>query len=328
MRGAVPRKFPFAGEVEQPRPDRAEPRLAPLNEPLPFRHPAGLSPSGLAVPRDEDRKVAAPLAISALDRPPVSAAARPMGSRFHLAIAGLLILAIGAVGGAAFLRFLGPAQEAVTAAPPAAAPSPQAGGTAGLVPPPAPTPYPAMAAAIPRPSLIPHAAGDNAAAKPPHVGPQATPVPPLDRAAASPMSVAGHATDRRPAIADADATRTAAAATDRAQDYRAARRSTANHRPAHPRTMARHAQSWPLREVKPGQPPSRSAQSSALRQAERPSRSAPPSATAPPDQAAAFDRLMEQLTEPTKPTDRALSPPAAGAPDPFAPRRADRSTPQ
>jgi hypothetical protein len=38
------------------------------------------------------------------------------------------------------------------------------------------------------------------------------------------------------------------------------------------------------------------------------------------DQAASFDRLMNQLTGPTRPADQSLSPPAAGAPDPFAQR--------
>jgi hypothetical protein len=314
MRVAVPRKFPFASEVGQPRPERAEPRLLPLNEPRPFGRAVSVSRGNLSATQDEDRNFAPPLAISAIDRPPAPAAARPIGSPFHLVLAGVVILAIGAVGGVAFLRFIGPAQESVTAALPAAATSPQADGKAGPVSPPASMPHPAAAAIIPSPPLARHAEAANAAPKSPQAG-----------AAAVPAPASGHAPDRPTAIAAK--TKAAAAATGLVRDHRAVSPSASDHRFGHTRIAARHAHPGPLREAGPLKPPPRSARSSALRQSERPSRSARSSGTAS-DQAASFARLMTQLTEPTKPADQSLSPPAAAAADPFAPRNANGSAPQ
>ena len=185
------------------------------------------------------------------------------------------------------------------AAAPSGGPPPTTGSTAAdLSSPsgspstgPAPTP-PASSAAAPAPSgLPPHFTGTQSALP---ASPTAAPAPggPISQPAAAPPAPPAP----KPAVVN----------------RRRTRAETGPHRSARTREMARHHR---------GQ---RSAHTAAAR--ERPPGLSP---TPQPGQAAAFDRLLNNLTAPglasapERPAGQSLSPPAADAPDPFAGRAGD-----
>jgi hypothetical protein len=354
MRGRIPDNLSILRSRE-PRPERAEPRLYPADAPLPFRRPAiGSATSLSASPEDEPESMISP-AVSALDRRPAPAARR-VGAVPYLAVAGLVVLAAGGVAG---MRLLVPTPSgrvtAVAAADGAATP-PQASGGSGAASPGTAASPPAVAVAIPSAPVAPHAAADSGTSKSPeNVAPVISPRPSVSAAHAPAATTSEHIAD--PASKAAATTKVAAEPTgpakDTARDSAAARRTasppTGAHRPARIRIAEPHAHVRDAREVRSGEPKSGSTRTAVARQSEGPSRSAQILAPRQVDQAASFDRLMNQLTESTKPAEQTrpaektqpgaqteqtrpaeqmLTPPAAGAPDPFSQHDSGEASPQ
>jgi hypothetical protein len=151
-----------------------------------------------------------------------------------------------------------------------------------------------------------------------------------------------------PRLATAAASDAGIPHTAAAQDFTASREphTAAPRRPAHTHTALRHLRLHAANEKPSAEPPVDSAHPPRERPARRvataasagsarhPSEGAE-AATSPqpaPDQASSFDELLTHLTgrakTPDRPADRtsgvALTPPAPGAPDPFAPRSPDQ----
>jgi hypothetical protein len=340
MRGSeIIRSLSFS-RARPPRADRAEPRLLPPDAPLPFRRPGDQNPGILSTtPDDAPPPPTAPAIFIADLRP--AAPRRPAGSLRDLALAGCVVLGVGAVAGAGFMLLTPPSTEsggsAAHNAPEPAPPNPPA--------PPASSAAAATAAtataAIPGAADAPPAGTRRSPAAPPAAA--APDLPPV----AHPQSLPGRPSAAKAARAYSPVAkfpRTAVSATGvpakpiaaeahSVPDNRTAVPPTEMRRPAHPRTVARHVRLEGARGNRGGEPQSRSARFAAARQplpprpSERPAGSARSSAPPQADQAASFDRLMNQLTGPGRlaaPTDQSLSPPAAGAPDPFGQRGFDK----
>lgn len=166
----------------------------------------------------------------------------------------------------------------------------------------APAPPPALptgAPSAPHPAALDPAAKSQAAVAP--APPPALPASPPPAKAASVSDTATKAA----APTDSNVAAPSPSATTAPLPERAATNSSpALHRPVHSRAERRHPHQRSVHRARAPEPQSRSARTGAER----------------PDQAASFDRLMNQLTEPTSPRpapDRSLTPPAAGSPDPF-----------
>ena len=329
MRGEILRNLSFS-RARAPQPDRTEPRLVPANAPLPFRRAPDQNPV-LSARLDDEPSL--PTANITADQRAVPAAARPAAPLRELALAGCVVLGVGIVAGAGFLLLPLPSTES------AGTTAPNAPGPLPANPPAAPTPSaatPATATAtIPGGSNAQHAAADHSAApSPPVAAPALLPAAPV-RASPAVAAVAAAPAVKSPRTAVPATGVSAAPPAAKAHpvpDKRAAALQTEMHRPAHVRRAVQHARLEAARDTRPSQPQSHSAQFPAARQplpsqpSERPARSARPSTSAGADQAASFDRLMNQLTGPARPAsaDQALSPPAADAPDPFAQRAPDK----
>lgn len=375
MRSEVLRNLSLVKRPPEMQPDRAEPRLFPVSEPVPLRRPASPNLGDLSVTRAENRKPAVGLsAVSALDRPPASAAARPKLTLSSITLAGAVVLAVSAIGAAGLLRSIGPAKETGNAAPSTATIQPQVDSQSQPVAAPAPPPNPSALPAIPTPPPTKQATADTAVSRAPkspnNVVPGAKPLPvsalPISAAAAT-RRIAAHPTSTgaptNPLASPAPAAREAA------QGHRGAIASSSDEHLAHPQIVARHIRLRPYHEARALDPPSpvvHQAESSKpepgtihrseapkpaarvtreVRAADRQShpaheirsqqpqpRSTEAAAPRQADQAASFARLMTQLTQPSSdakpaapaatPGASALTPPAAGAADPFAERGA------
>ena len=353
MRGRTPDNLSILRSRE-PRPERAEPRLYPADAPLPFRRPAIDSAASLsASPEDEPASVMSPT-VSALDRRPAPAARR-VGALTYLAVAGLVVLAAGGVAG---VRLLVPTPSApVTAAASIgdAATPPEAKGGPG--PGPGVATSPPAAVAIPGVPRVPPSAANNAAAKSQRdvVAPVVRPQSSVSAAHAPAATTSEHTAG--PASKAAAATKVAAepagpakdTARDSAPAHRAASPLIGAHRPARIRIAEPHAHVRTARDARTPESKSSSTRTTLARQPERPPRSAQISAPGQVDQAASFDRLMNQLTasakpaeqtrpaqksqpggqaEQTRPAEQMLTPPAAGAPDPFSQHNSGEASPQ
>ncbi len=331
MRGEILRNLSFS-RARPPQADRTEPRLVPANALLPFRRAPDQNPV-LSTRLDDEPSL--PVANITGDQRAVPAATRPAGPLRELALAGCIVLGVGIVAGAGFLLLPLPSTESAdTTAPNSRGPSP-------ANPPAAPTPSAAEAttatatATIPGGSNAQHAGADHSAAPaPPVAAPVSLPAAPVKESPAEAAVAAAPAVKSpKTAVAATDVSAAPPAAEAHpAPDKRAAAPQTEMHRPAHLRRAVRHARLEAARDTRPPQPQSHSAQFPAARRplpsqsSERPVRSARPSTSAGADQAASFDRLINQLTGPARPApaDQALSPPAADAPDPFAQRAPDK----
>jgi hypothetical protein len=299
MRGGILRNRSLTARPRQPGPERAEPRLFSPNPPRPFPRPATANPAVLAATRDDRPNPSGPGAIPATDRRPVSAVGNP-NHLVYISLAGLVLFAL-----AAFLWFSAPAGQTVatslgtvsTPPPPVRLPEP--------IPPEA-APPPSAAATSPGEADVPRpAAGAAAPSSPPAISSK----PASANLASLPASQAGAARVAAPP----------SSAKNLAPDHPAASPPAGNHRAARIRAALPHPHLRAARDHRPPAPQPRSAQSPPQRES---------------DQAASFDRLVNQLTEPTKPGDpgptllapgsQSLTPPAPGAEDPFARHASDK----
>jgi hypothetical protein len=330
-----------AARSQKPRPERAEPRLLPQNAPLPFRRPAAANAGILSATREDEPPAPIPTKLLGVDRRPATSA-RPVRALPFLAVAGLVALAVTVLAGVGFLMFTAPAKETVAASGSNAAEAPPAYHEPGPTSPETTTSRAAAAAVIPRPTLAQQTVPDNAAPKSqsnvapsqppappasappaPAAGPAERPVMATSGAAERPATATSGAAERpatatsgaaeRPAMATPAtniATRSASTtAQDAASDRRAVSPATSEHRHTHTRIVARHAHFHSAREARASEQQARSARFPTPRASE---------------QAASFERLVTQLTQPGKPVDQSLSPPAPGAPDPFAQPASDK----
>ncbi len=316
MSGRIIRNLSIAPSQE-PRPERAEPRLLPSNAPMPLRRPAAANPGILSATREDEPNLLMSPALAGADRRPVTAMSRPAGVFPYLVVAGLVDLAVGAFAGVRFLMLTMPSTEMAAAARGDAAVPPHANPEPEPTSPQATTSHPAAPAAIPSPPPAHPMAADNADAKSPgNVAPASSPTPPSGAAPVSPAPASGHAASpatSHAAAATKVAAQSAAAAGGSPSDHPAAPRPTGNHRSAHTRIAERRSHARSLPEMRSPAPHSRSASTLTSPQSEP---------------ATSFDRLVTQLTEPAKPVDQSLTPPAPGAADPFAPRPSDGQSAQ
>jgi hypothetical protein len=316
-----------------PRRDRAEPRLLPANAPLPFRRPADQDPTSFSAIRnegvsatrgDEPRPSPAPVIFTADQRPPpdVRHRARPLR---ELALAGCIVLGVGAVAGAGFLLLAPPQTD--SAGPTARNVSEPAASNSSASPTPSAPSSASATAAIPNASDTQHGAtGHSAAPSPAGAAPE---MPAAVRPEAPPNNTSAKAMPApspapKPARTAIAATHVAAeppaAKPHPAPDKRAAVPQIEARRPVHPRPAVRHVRLEAAHETPPPQAKFDAAQSPP-RPPERPAPTALSSTSPQMDQAASFDRLINQLTGPARPPDQALTPPAPGLPDPFAQHR-------
>lgn len=316
MRDGVLRRLSFGPATGGPRPPREEPRLVPPDRPSPFPRPTNPDPEfGSGVADGEPGIVTLPT-LRVADRSAAAPSRRAAGSLPFLAIAGCVAIAIVAIVGVGFLRFAAPENAAATASghdfssatpvktEPATAPPAPAAATSAL-----PAAIPAQPAPVTAPA--PKLPQDVATAPPPSPSGNA---PSQDVAAAAPPSPSGDGPSGRAASVSAAGEKTVSTAAARSlaaappvEGAQSGAEHSAGHfspkisRTIHTRAAARHIH---LRSAHLARPP------------EPQPRPAPRSS----DQAASFDRLMGQLTGPAKPAGAVLTPPDAGAPDPFVAR--------
>lgn len=239
-------------------------------------------------------------------------------------------------------------------------------GNAGVpAPPNAATARPTATAAIPVPVATPHLPAAAAAPKPPGALAKlpATPavtkpiLPPVvmpakpahpavparevaDRRAAMPPAVAQNRRSAIPSVKtsnDHDAPRPPSEA---ARDHRVGYPAMETHHHAHTHLAEKRPHPRSERETHLLQPKTGPAHSALSPPPEQAARSSQPGSPQSPDQNAAFDQLLAHLTGSANAAARApnqssksfstqpLTPPAAGAPDPFAPRQSDGSSDQ
>jgi hypothetical protein len=357
MRGGMLRHLSLTRTQLPPRGERAEPRLVPTNAVAPLRRPAdAVSASIAASRRDAPRPLVAPVDPLS-DRRPVSSAAQDPSVLRQIVLGCLAVVAIGGLGGAA-LALLGPrANDNLAAAGPSApAPQPPAPAAAPAALAPASSPG-AASAAIPAAAPARQATPAEASEATTPSGLPATPPPQLARALETseattpsglPMPAAKAPSGKAVPPAEEPVAPPHLATAAAARDLTASEepRAAAPHRRAHAHTALRHLRLRAANERPSAEPPVDSAHPPR----ERPSRRVSPAAstgsarrpsggaeaeTSPlpaPDKAGSFDELLAHLTgrakTPVRPADRtseqALTPPAPGAPDPFAPRSPDQ----
>jgi hypothetical protein len=329
MAGGRLRNLSFASRTQEPPRDRAEPRLLPADTPLPSRRSNEAHPDILSATRDDQPKPVSVPAISATDRRPAASVEGRAGSMRHIALVGCVALAVGAVVGARFLVLTGPSPQ--TVAGPAPSGSPATDLAAGPVSPAAAKPSPATTAAVPGAPSGRAPAAENAPLKlPANVSqpvPQAAtssaPSTPAVPAFEKPVSAANSAV-AAPDIADRPASAAAAAAPER----RSANPPRDMRRPAHARYAARHPHLRSAREIRSARPEPGPVHTPQPQRPEPPSSSAESSAPGQSGQATSFDQLLARLTGSANPPDQRLTPPAAGAPDPFASHASDGASAQ
>jgi hypothetical protein len=298
MRGGIFQTRSLTARPQEPGAERAEPRLLPPHLPRPFPRAVTANPGILSATRDDEPKPANSAAILAPARRPVAAVRHPATSLLFVALAGFVLVAL-----AGFWWFAAPARKTVAATESSAPASAQA----VLLPKPksseAPRPPPTTVAAIPvGPDKKPPAAGGAAPKPQTEVAQPSPPVP------AKPASHHVASLPASPSGADV-AAEAPSLAKSRAQDHHLISPPTGTHRAARIRTAPPQAHLRPSRDHRPPEAQFRATQPPPVRQSE---------------QAASFDRLLNQLTDPTKPGDQSLTPPAAGAEDPFAQRALDK----
>jgi hypothetical protein len=331
---------------QPPARERAEPRLLPADPPLPFRRPGqpdGAIPS--AAQGNATRSGIAPV-LDAADLGQLAPAVRDTSASRLIAVAGCIVFAAAGVGSAAFLLLANPDREVVGAAASGRSPAPpQTVQSAGPVSGSAAAPHPAATGAAPSPpSAPPHPEMNDAVLQSPSGLPLASlppsttnparsataspATPPSSRAAADvPQQGAGAATVQpqgagRPATAGADARHGLAAG---AIADAGATRSRAEVEPAsrvHPAERHTH-----LRSGRVTRTLSARAAQGRVAPPRRSARVAGAVPVRPTGERAEFSELLEHLTGSDKPADRppsnlppaqTLTPPAPGAPDPFA----------
>jgi hypothetical protein len=305
MRGGILHKPSFTARPQEPSRERAEPRLVPPDVLRPLRRSPIADPGVLSAPRDSEPTPLKSPAISPADRLPIAAARHPAGLLPYFALAGFATLAIGIVAGIWFLQPEAPAKNTVIVSGQAAAELPRANRAPGPISPEASRSAVIATSATPSvPGTKPPTA-NYAAPKPQANAGQAAPPASLDNkppALAAPLP--GHGAGSPVAATNIAAPPPAhAKAKDSTGDHHTMSPATGYHRPVHARAEPRHARLRTARNDRSPAPLSPSAQTATPRES---------------DQAASFDRLMTQLTEPNKPAGQSLTPPAAGAVDPFA----------
>jgi hypothetical protein len=349
MRHGVLRNLSFASRSQPPFRERAEPHLLPVNAPLPFRRPAEPNPGILSAARDSAPEPVITPVIGAADRRPLVPSNPEPSSLRYLAIVGCIVFAIAGIGSAGFLLFTAPTPETATVTGPAPTPAPSTlpQSDRAAAPALAETATPPAAAAIPAPPVAPRGAAEGTAPKPSSdVVPRLTPAPtskrPLVPAVASPARSARPARETSAAngVADRHDVTTRAAPHDRRTP--AAPAEAAHDRPATTSAEHRHGARAHVAERRAHSPPDREIRSSSELRSARPApvrapkQPTHPTVAAAPqqaDQAAEFDQLLAHLTgsansvgspsgrSSNEAPSQSLTPPPAGAPDPFAPLR-------
>jgi hypothetical protein len=311
MGGRIFQNLSFSARPPEPKPERAEPRLVLPNAPRPLHRPPAADLSVLSATRYDEPKPLISPAISPADRLPVAAARRPAGLLSLFAFAGFVALVVGGLAGIGFLQIAALTKHAVAVSGRDAA-QPPADHAPAPTPPEAGTSPPVATAAIPgafaaKPPPVHDAAPKPQVAQAPQpVSPSSKPPPSVPPALAALARGQGSGS-LVSAAAATDSTAppppTHAKAKDIAEDHQAMSPPTGYHRPVHARAEPRHVR---LRAAHKGGSPAPQSPPAQL------------STPGQPDQAASFDRLVTQLTEPTKHGAQSLTPPPTGAPDPFA----------
>jgi len=305
----------FGSQSQEVPRERAEPRLIPVSAPIEFRHPANASPGILSASREQAPKSAVAPVLSLVERHPARPSESIPSSVRSMAIAGCVAFAVAGIASAGFLWLKTAPSEPAS---PAAHGSPEASQTDHASAPASPTPTVthAAAAAIPGSAPLPRAVSSITVPKPPADVPQTVSRTALsDRAlTATPGEKTASPRHLPTAITTQQyhATITATAA----PDHRVMAPAPAIHRPSRLRTEARHTRIRPAHDVRSSQSET-SALRSPVSEAARSSRTGDTSTVQPPDQSAAFDQLLTNLTGSAKPAAAAANqgsiPPAAGS---------------
>jgi hypothetical protein len=321
----------FASRAQPPAQERAEPRLLPGDPPLPFRRPAQPDPGILSAARDTARPSAVTPIIAVPDRQPVAPLRQESSSLRFAALVGCVLFAAAGVGSAAFLLLANPNKELTAiplpANPPASRQTEQAvGSVAGG----GADKHPAGMTTVPSPpSVSPHPAANDATLQSPSGLPLASPAAPTNAPPTAATASAKPPTATAPAAAAGAAARPAIAAAENPADHPSISAAAEMHRAARAHHAERRAHLRAARETR-----NSSAQPDPDRFSprRRSVRVAGPAAPPQADQSSAFNKLIAHLTGSAEPADsppgQSLTPPAAGAPDPFAARPADGSTHQ
>jgi hypothetical protein len=286
-------------EPQELGPERAEPRLFPVNPAPPPSPPATANPGILSATRDDEPKPSNSAAILAPGRRPAAAVGRRARSLLYVALAGFAFVAV-----AGYLLFTAPPRTTVPASDSSASEPSQAVRIPEPIPHEAKTSLPAAPAVTSGgPDEKPAAAAD---ATPKSAGEADQPSPPVSAEVSSGQPANPQSSLAGPAGVAAGPP---FSAKNIVEDHHATRPPNGNHRPDHARSAARHPHPRSAREPRRSELEPRPVQHSMAQQAE---------------QAASFDRLVNQLTQPTPPAGQSLTPPAPGTTDPFAQRASDR----
>ncbi len=329
----------FGSRSEEVTRERAEPRLLPASAPFEFRRPANANPGILSASREQAPKSAIAPAISVVERHPPSPSEPVPSSVRSMAIAGCVAFAIAGIASAGFLWLRTPPSEPAS---PGAHGSLEASQLDHAPAPASPVPAAthAVAAAIPGPAPLPRAVSSITAPKPPDDFPHAAQesaegnrppsVMPREKTASPYHMTTSTITHRHHAAITAGA----------ARDRRVMALPSEIHRTSHLRTEPRRPHLRPLHDVALS-PSERPPLPSPTAETERPNRALDTSTMQPPDQSAAFDQLLTNLTGSAKPAAAAANqgstPPAAGSATGFdqllahltgSPRPADRASGQ
>ena len=360
MRGAMLKHLTLTRTPSPQRAERSEPRLLPPNVVGPLRRPIHTVDESIVASRGgSPRPLIAPVDPLS-ERRPVSSATQNPGVLRQIILGCVAVVVTGGLGGAA-LTLLGPrANDSAPAAsssvpatqppgPDKAAPtlpaSPSSPGATQTATAPAhqtASSKTSVAAPLSGPTVPPARSSATIEPTSPSGLPAAATNAPLSPAAppATIPVVAPHAATA--AAGDGGIPHAAAA-----QDFTASRAPHASepHRPAHLHAALRHLRLRVANEKLSTEPPIDSAHPPRERPARRPAPAATAAAATHPagmaeaetsaraaKQTGAFDKLLTQLTgapkTPDHSTDRTgdqvLTPPTAGAPDPFAARPPDQ----
>ena len=305
MRCEMLPKLSLAARPPDTRPARQEPRLVPPKAPQPLRRSSNGNPSVVSTTGDDEKQFLMSPAVSPADRPPVAVGRRAAGLVPLFALAGFVALVVSCLAGIGVLHFGSPAKNNITISGREAA-GPQADRAPAPIPPEANASQPIATTAIPGVSdAKPPPAHDAApqprvAQTPPPASPSSKPPTP---AVLTPGDGAGSSNSATAATEIAAQPPTQTNAKNAAAAHHTVSLPTGYHRPPHARAEPRHAHLRAAHKDRSPAPQSPAAQ---------------PSTSGQRDQAASFDRLVTQLTEPAKHTDQSLTPPPTGAPDPFA----------
>jgi hypothetical protein len=303
----------FGSRLQDVPRERAEPRLLPTSAPIEFRRPANANPGTLSASREQAPKSAVAPVLSLVERHPVRPSESIPGSARSMVIAGCVAFAIAGIASAGFLWLRTPPGEPAS---PAAHGSPEAAQTdyaPALASPAAAT---HAAAAIPGPAPLPRAVNSITAPKPPIDLPQTASRTAMDDRALAATPHEKTVSPARTPTAITTQQHHAIITAEAAPDHRVMAPTPAIHRPSRLRTEARYAHSRLAHDVRSSQ-----SETSALRppvnEAARSSRTGDSSAVQPPDQSAAFDQLLTNLTGSAKPAaaaaNQSSTPPAAGS---------------